>query len=63
MNSITIFMAQRIIGFHVARDFLFGGLASLAPDAWRKVVLQIGYIAVCWIFLYLLHRKRVYLKV
>jgi len=63
MNSITIYMAQRVIGFHVARDFLFGGLASLFPGAWRSVVLQVGYIVVCWLFLYLLHRKRIYLKV
>jgi len=63
MNSITIYMAQRVIGFRVARDFFFGGLASLFPDAWSHVVLQIGYIAVCWMFLYFLHRKGVYLKV
>ena len=53
----------RVIGFRVARDFLFGGLASLFPEAWGAVVLQIGYIAVCWAFLYFLHRKGVYLKV
>lgn len=63
MNSITIYMAQRVIGFRVARDFLFGGLASLFPEAWGAVVLQLGYIAVCWLFLYFLHRKGVYLKV
>ena len=63
MNSITIYMAQRVIGFRGARDFLFGGLASLFPEAWGAVVLQIGYIAVCWAFLYFLHRKGVYLKV
>ena len=63
MNSITIYMAQRIIGFGVARDFLFGGIVSLAPDAWRGVVVQVAYIAVCWIFLYFLHRNRIYLKV
>ena len=63
MNSITIYMAQRIIGFRTARDFLFSGLASLFPEAWGAVVLQVGYIAVCWAFLYFLHRKGVYLKV
>lgn len=63
LNSITIYMAQSVIGFRVARDFLFGGLASLFPEAWSPVVLQIGYIAVCWLFLYFLHRKGVYLKV
>ena len=63
MNSITIYMAQRVIGFWHARDFLFGGLASLFPEAWGDVVLQLGYIAVCWLFLYFLHRRGVYLKV
>ena len=63
MNSITIYMAQRVIGFRVARDFLFGGLSSLFPESWGAVVLQLGYIAVCWLFLYFLHRRGVFLKV
>ena len=63
MNSITIYMAQRVIGFRVAHNFLFGGLASLFPDAWGAVVLQVGYIAVCWLFLYFLYRHKVFLKV
>ena len=63
MNSITIFMAQRIVNFSSASGFLFGGLASLFPEVWAKVVMQVGYIAVCWLFLYFLHRKGVYLKV
>ena len=63
MNSITIYMAQAIFGFHKARDFFFSGVASLFAEPWRPVVLQIGYIAVCWTFLYFLHRKRIYLKV
>ena len=63
MNSITIYMAQRVIGFRVARNFLFGGLASLAPQGWGDVVLQTGYIAVCWLFLYFLYRQKVFLKV
>lgn len=63
MNSITIFMAQRIVNFGNASSFLFKGCASLFPEAWGAVVMQIGYIAVCWLFLYFLHRKGVYLKV
>ena len=63
MNSITIYMAQRVIGFRRARDFLFGGIASLFPGEWENVALQVGYVAVCWLFLYFLHRKGVYLKV
>lgn len=63
MNSITIYMAQRIIGFRGVDKFLFGGVASLFPPAWGEVVLSAGYIAVCWLFLLFLYRKNVFLKV
>lgn len=33
------------------------------PEGWQSVALAAGYVAVCWIFLYFLHRKRIYLKV
>lgn len=63
VNSITIYMAQRIIGFKAATKFLFGGVAAYLPEAWGAVVLAAGYIAVCWVFLYLLDKKQIYLKV
>lgn len=63
MNSITIYMTQRIVNFNNASSFFFKGVASLFPEAWAPVVFQGGYIAVCWLFLYFLHRQRFYLKV
>lgn len=63
MNSITIYLAQQIIPFSKVSSNLFGGLASLLPTAWGSVVLGIGYIAVCWLFLYFLYRKNVFLRV
>lgn len=63
MNSITIYMAQRIVNFNNASSFFFKGVASLFPEAWAPVVFQVGYIAVCWLFLYFLHRQRFYMKV
>ena len=63
MNSITIYMAQRIVGFGGIAAFLLGGVADLFPSAWGKVVLAAGYIAVCWLFLLFLYRKNVFLKV
>jgi len=63
VNSITIYMAQRIVNFRGVRDFFFGGLAGLLPEAWGNVVLGLGYIAVCWLFLWFLHKKDVHLKV
>ena len=63
MNSITIYMAQRIVGFGGIAAFLLGGVAGLFPSAWGKAVLAAGYIAVCWLFLLFLYRKNVFLKV
>lgn len=63
MNSITIYMAQQIVGFGKIRDFFFGGVASLCPPAWGAVVSAIGYVAVCWLFLWILYRKKMFLKV
>jgi predicted acyltransferase len=63
MNSITIYLAQRIIGFKGATEFLFGGLASKFPDVWGQVVWSAGYVLVCWTFLWFLYRKRIFLKI
>ena len=63
MNSITVYMAQAVIGFERARDFFFYGLAHAVPDAWSPVVSSFGYLAVVWAFLYFLYRRGIFLKV
>ena len=63
MNSITIYIAQRFVGFRTASEFFLGGTASLLPEGWGKLVLQLGYIAACWLFLLFLYRKNVFLRV
>ena len=63
MNSITIYMAQQFVGFGSASKFFLGGVAGLLPDLWGRLVLELGYIAACWLFLLFLYRKNVFLKV
>ncbi len=63
LNSITIYMAQRIISFSSINRFFLGGLAGLVPEAWGTLILSIGYVAVCWLFLYFLYRKNIFLKI
>ena len=63
MNSITIYMAQKLISFSHTNKFLFGGLANALPEDWGALLLKAGYVAVCWIFLYVLYRKKIFLKV
>lgn len=63
MNSITIYMAQRFIAFGTTSHRLFDGLAGLLPESAGAIVYQAGYILVCWLFLYFLYKKNVFLKI
>lgn len=63
MNSITIYLAQKIISFRHCNKFFFGGLADALPEEWGNLLLKSGYVVVCWLFLYILYRRRIFLKV
>ena len=63
MNSITIYMAQRVINFRYSSDFLFKGVIGWFPELWAPFLGSCAYVAVCWLFLYFLHQQRIFLKV
>lgn len=63
LNSITIYMAQRIFSFSGVNKFFFNGLAQMLPEQWGALLLNIGYVAICWLFLYFLYRKQTFLKI
>ena len=63
LNSITIYMAQRIVSFSGIRNFFLSGLVEMLPEAWGAVVNYAGFVAVCWLFLYFLYKKNVFLKI
>lgn len=63
MNSITIYLAQRVIDFGYTSKFFFGGLISLVPESAHTLVGALGYVAVAWLFLYFLYRQKIFLKV
>ena len=63
MNSITIYLAQKIINFKQISQFFFGGIAGQFPELWANLITATGYILACWLFLYFLYKKNVFLKV
>jgi predicted acyltransferase len=63
VNPITIYLVQRIISFRSASEFFFGGLISLFPETWAPFLSGIATMAIGWIFLYILYRKKIFLKV
>ena len=63
MNSITVYLAMKIIDFGKIRDFFFGGIANLFPDPWSGIVSTAFYTLTVWLFLLFLYKKKVFLKV
>jgi predicted acyltransferase len=63
MNSITIYLGQRIIPFGSIRTFFLNGVVAHLPTDMGNIVNAAGYIAVCWLFLYFLYRKKTFLKI
>jgi predicted acyltransferase len=63
MNPITIYLAGRIINFDSTAKFFFGGLMSYFPESWTTFWNGIAITAVGWVFLYILYKKKIFLKV
>jgi predicted acyltransferase len=63
MNPITIYLTERIINFRSATNFLFGGFASLMPETWTPLINGIGVTTIAWVFLYVLYKKKIFLKI
>ena len=65
MNSITVYLASRIIGFRQARDFFFLKFSQLPcfSDSMEAVILSLGGITIMWLFVYFLYRQKIFLRV
>ena len=63
MNAITIYMLQRIVNFDVISKFFLGGVAGLLPAGFGPALIAAGHLAACWLLLWFLYRKNVFLKV
>lgn len=64
LNPITIYMCNRgVLRFDSPRDFFFGGIINLFSEPAQPVVKILAYIIVSWVFLYILYRKKIFLRV
>ena len=63
MNSITIYLAQRFIRFWDTTWELGNGIKNLLPESAQPLFNSIVYVSLCWLFLYFLYKKKVFLKV
>ena len=63
LNSITIYVAMRFVGFSQMSRFFFGGIAGFGDKDWSAFVLTLGTVAIEWLALFFLYRKNTFLKV
>ena len=63
MNSITIYMMQRIVDCSRINRFFFGGIIKWFEGDWNKLAWHTFYILTCWLILFFFYRKKIFLKV
>ncbi len=63
MNSITIYLGIKIINFEYTNNFIFGGIINFIPGQYQQLGLFISLIVLEWLFLYLLYKKKIFLKI
>ncbi|MBQ6534669.1 MAG: DUF5009 domain-containing protein [Opitutales bacterium] len=63
MNSITVYLAKRIVDFGKVRDFFFKGATDLLPAAYQPAAAAVFLTLTLWLFLYFLYRNNNFLKV
>ena len=63
MNAIAIYLSYKFIPFDILAKNLFGGLAGVFPADVGALVLNVGSLSLCWLFLYFLYRQKIFLKV
>ena len=63
MNSLTIYFAYSFIDFSYTSNRIFGGLLSPIDEKWHPALISIGALGLVWIFLYLLYRNKLFIKI
>ena len=64
MNAITGYILVRtVFNWRFESQYFLGGLASLLPPAVGDFVMQVGMMAIIWLFLYWLYRKGMFFRV
>jgi predicted acyltransferase len=64
LNSITIYMLSAgILNFQSMNKFFFTGVIRLFSGPVQPVISAIGFIICVWVLLYILYKKKIFLKV
>ncbi len=63
MNSILIYMASSFIDWSYTTSAFFIWLSQVVGEPYNSVVMVVCYLTVQWVFLYVLYKKKIFLRV
>jgi predicted acyltransferase len=63
MNSLLIYLGYRFIDFNHTSELLFSGVYKIAAEEWQEVFRAIGALLLVWLGLYIMYRKKIFVKV
>jgi len=63
MNSLTIYLAYHFIDFAHTSHILFAGLYAPVPEQFHNALEALGGLALVWLMMYFLYRKRIFIKI
>src|SRR6202012_5031318 len=63
MNSILIYLSGHFIDWEYMTKGFFQWLGQLIGVPWSLLAMVLAYLAVKWMFLYFLYRKKIFLRV
>ncbi|MEQ6120326.1 heparan-alpha-glucosaminide N-acetyltransferase domain-containing protein [Reichenbachiella sp. MALMAid0571] len=63
MNSLVIYFAYSFINFNYTSQKIFGGLLSVFDEKWHEILVSLGATGLVWLFLYILYRNKLFVKI
>jgi len=62
-NAILVYFAFAMIDWRYTSDHLFGGFIQLAPSPWQPLLQAVGVLAIQWLILAWLYRRRIFIRI
>lgn len=63
MNSLTVYFVYHFVNFNQMSQMLIGGLYAPLSEDWQPIIQALGALALVWIFLYILYKKSIFIKI
>ncbi len=63
MNSILIYLSPHFINWKFMTDGFFFWVGQIIASPWNTLAMVFCFLAIKWTFLYILYKKKIFLRV